>query len=111
TNELDTLRSKDLKQGGLTDGQQAQLDRNETRITDLMAQMQEMESRLLESLDKVAQDRQRTKEQQQQEERDGRGKKRKHGVESDSDAAAGDTSEEDDYFDRTINKTTTTAAA
>jgi hypothetical protein len=50
TNEIDLLRSKDLKQGGLTDGQQNQIERNEQRIKQLTDDLENIELQLNETI-------------------------------------------------------------
>ncbi|CAL1392540.1 unnamed protein product [Linum trigynum] len=48
--EIDAIRAKDIAQGGLTQGQQTQIARNELRITQLMEELESLEETLNESI-------------------------------------------------------------
>ncbi|CAI0553085.1 unnamed protein product [Linum tenue] len=48
--EIDAIRAKDIGQGGLTQGQQTQIARNELRITQLMEELESLEETLNESI-------------------------------------------------------------
>ncbi|KAF9684038.1 hypothetical protein SADUNF_Sadunf04G0076100 [Salix dunnii] len=48
--EIDAIRAKDIAQGGLTQGQQTQIARNEQRITQLMEELENLEETLNESI-------------------------------------------------------------
>ncbi|PIN00081.1 Anion exchanger adaptor protein Kanadaptin, contains FHA domain [Handroanthus impetiginosus] len=48
--EIDAIRAKDIAQGGLTQGQQTQIARNEQRISQLMEELENLEETLNESI-------------------------------------------------------------
>ncbi|XP_068637367.1 uncharacterized protein [Aristolochia californica] len=48
--EIDAIRSKDIAQGGLTQGQQTQIARNEQRISQIMEELESLEETLNESI-------------------------------------------------------------
>ncbi|CAM8968682.1 unnamed protein product [Rhodiola kirilowii] len=48
--EIDAIRVKDISQGGLTQGQQTQIARNEQRISQLMEELENLEETLNESI-------------------------------------------------------------
>ncbi|KAJ6738707.1 NUCLEAR INHIBITOR OF PROTEIN PHOSPHATASE-1 [Salix koriyanagi] len=48
--EIDAIRAKDIAQGGLTQGQQTQIARNEQRITQLLEELENLEETLNESI-------------------------------------------------------------
>ncbi|CAN1244359.1 SLC4A1AP [Linum perenne] len=48
--EIDAIRAKDISQGGLTQGQQTQIARNDLRITQLMEELESLEETLNESI-------------------------------------------------------------
>ncbi|XP_075090844.1 uncharacterized protein LOC107771829 [Nicotiana tabacum] len=48
--EIDAIRAKDIAQGGLTQGQQTQIARNEQRISELMEELENLEETLNESI-------------------------------------------------------------
>ncbi|CAK7335223.1 unnamed protein product [Dovyalis caffra] len=48
--EIDAIRAKDIAQGGLTQGQQTQIARNEQRITQIMEELENLEETLNESI-------------------------------------------------------------
>ncbi|PON82131.1 Serine/threonine protein kinase [Trema orientale] len=48
--EIDAIRAKDISQGGLTQGQQTQIARNEQRITQIMEELESLEETLNESI-------------------------------------------------------------
>ncbi|KAJ8751752.1 hypothetical protein K2173_025932 [Erythroxylum novogranatense] len=48
--EIDAIRAKEISQGGLTQGQQTQIARNEQRITQLMEELENLEETLNESI-------------------------------------------------------------
>ncbi|XP_057981949.1 uncharacterized protein LOC131167209 [Malania oleifera] len=49
--EIDAIRSKDIAQGGLTQGQQTQIARNEQRISQIMEELENLEETLNESIE------------------------------------------------------------
>ncbi|KAK1297773.1 hypothetical protein QJS10_CPB15g01098 [Acorus calamus] len=88
--EIDAIRVKDISQGGLTQGQQTQIARNEQRMTQIMEELENLEETLNESI------------QEALGARSGRvnyGKKK--GLTEDEDDAPSD---EDDFYDRTKKK-------
>ncbi|KAK1310362.1 hypothetical protein QJS10_CPA08g01827 [Acorus calamus] len=88
--EIDAIRVKDISQGGLTQGQQTQIARNEQRMTQIMEELENLEETLNESI------------QEALGARSGRvnyGKK--EGLTEDEDDAQSD---EDDFYDRTKKK-------
>ncbi|PPD90893.1 hypothetical protein GOBAR_DD12170 [Gossypium barbadense] len=48
--EIDAIRAKDIAQGGLTQGQQTQIARNEQRITQVLEELESLEETLNESI-------------------------------------------------------------
>ncbi|KAJ9683020.1 hypothetical protein PVL29_018849 [Vitis rotundifolia] len=48
--EIDAIRAKDIAQGGLTQGQQTQIARNEQRISQIMEEIENLEETLNESI-------------------------------------------------------------
>ncbi|KAK4740479.1 hypothetical protein SAY87_032411 [Trapa incisa] len=48
--EIDAIRAKDIAQGGLTQGQQTQIARNEQRISQLLEELENLEETLNESI-------------------------------------------------------------
>lgn len=48
--EIDAIRAKDISQGGLTQGQQTQIARNEQRISQIMEELESLEETLNESI-------------------------------------------------------------
>ncbi|KAI3452165.1 hypothetical protein Pfo_008830 [Paulownia fortunei] len=48
--EIDAIRAKDIGQGGLTQGQQTQIARNEQRISQIMEELENLEETLNESI-------------------------------------------------------------
>ncbi|KAL0450412.1 UNVERIFIED_CONTAM: Kanadaptin [Sesamum latifolium] len=48
--EIDAIRAKDIAQGGLTQGQQTQIARNEQRISQIMEELENLEETLNESI-------------------------------------------------------------
>lgn len=48
--EIDAIRAKDISQGGLTQGQQTQIARNEQRISQLLEELENLEETLNESI-------------------------------------------------------------
>ncbi|WOL12324.1 kanadaptin [Canna indica] len=48
--EIDAIRAKDISQGGLTQGQQTQIARNEQRISQIMEELDSLEETLNESI-------------------------------------------------------------
>lgn len=48
--EIDAIRAKDIAQGGLTQGQQTQIARNEQRMTQIMEELENLEETLNESI-------------------------------------------------------------
>ncbi|KAK4367640.1 hypothetical protein RND71_011432 [Anisodus tanguticus] len=48
--EIDAIRAKDISQGGLTQGQQTQIARNEQRISQLVEELENLEETLNESI-------------------------------------------------------------
>ncbi|MCL7023461.1 hypothetical protein MKW94_018686 [Papaver nudicaule] len=87
--EIDAIRSKDISQGGLTQGQQTQIARNEQRMSQILEELESLEETLNESI---------------QESLGARGGKRlgkNKGALEDEDEASSD---EDDFYDRTKKK-------
>lgn len=48
--EIDAIRAKDIAQGGLTQGQQTQIARNEQRITQILEELESLEETLNDSI-------------------------------------------------------------
>ncbi|KAI3991827.1 hypothetical protein MKX01_038225 [Papaver californicum] len=87
--EIDAIRSKDISQGGLTQGQQTQIARNEQRMSQILEELESLEETLNESI---------------QESLGARGGKRlgkNKGAIEDEDEASSD---DDDFYDRTKKK-------
>ncbi|KAI3884259.1 hypothetical protein MKX03_017099 [Papaver bracteatum] len=87
--EIDAIRSKDISQGGLTQGQQTQIARNEQCMSQILEELESLEETLNESI---------------QESLGARGGKRlgkNKGAIEDEDEASSD---EDDFYDRTKKK-------
>ncbi|KAK4346386.1 hypothetical protein RND71_032725 [Anisodus tanguticus] len=78
------IRAKDISQGGLTQGQQTQIARNEQRISQLVEELENLEENLNESIHESLGARAG---------RTSRGKKKEHEEEL--------SSEEDEFYDRT----------
>lgn len=92
--EIDAIRAKDIAQGGLTQGQQTQIARNEQRISQIMEELESLEETLNESI---------------QESIGARVGKAVHGrkkgdVEDEDDMLSDD---DDDFYDRTKKKPST----
>lgn len=83
--EIDAIRAKDISQGGLTQGQQTQIARNEQRISQIVEELENLEETLNESIRESLGARTG---------RTSRGKKKEPEEEEFS-------SEEDDFYDRT----------
>ncbi|KAG6519595.1 hypothetical protein ZIOFF_023089 [Zingiber officinale] len=85
--EIDAIRAKDIAQGGLTQGQQTQIGRNEQRISQIMEELENLEETLNESI---------------QESVGARSRKVAHGTKDknieDEDEVLSD---DDDFYDRT----------
>ncbi|PKI75563.1 hypothetical protein CRG98_003964 [Punica granatum] len=91
--EIDAIRAKDIAQGGLTQGQQTQIARNEQRISQIMEELENLEETLNESI---------------RESIGARSGKISHGknkgaTEDDDDLL----SDDDEFYDRTKKKTST----
>ncbi|KAH7688954.1 Forkhead-associated (FHA) domain-containing protein [Dioscorea alata] len=88
--EIDAIRAKDIAQGGLTQGQQTQIARNEQRINQIMEELESLEETLNESIQESIGARS--------------GKKapgRTKGFVEDEDETVSD---DDDFYDRTKKK-------
>ncbi|WCJ25475.1 SMAD/FHA domain-containing protein [Euphorbia peplus] len=85
--EIDAIRAKDIAQGGLTQGQQTQIARNEQRMTEILEELENLEETLNESI------------RESLGARGGRrsGSTKKGTAEDDEDY----TSDEDEFYDRT----------
>ncbi|MFQ6642491.1 hypothetical protein Gotur_017246 [Gossypium turneri] len=90
--EIDAIRAKDIAQGGLTQGQQTQIARNEQRITQVLEELESLEETLNESIRESIGARGGTT----------RGK-RKGGPEDDEEDISSD---DDEFYDRTKKKPT-----
>ncbi|KAJ8637136.1 hypothetical protein MRB53_011403 [Persea americana] len=91
--EIDAIRAKDIAQGGLTQGQQTQIARNEQRMSQIMEELESLEETLNESI------------QESLGARAGRsvyGKKK--GTTEDEDEVLSD--DDDEFYDRTKKKPT-----
>lgn len=98
--EVEVLRSKDIRQGGLSAGQEKQIAKNEERLRQMAQEVEEMEAQLAESVSRVATDREKQKAHELGAAATGAaGKKRRRGADSDDDDEGGDS--DDDFFDRT----------
>ncbi|KAG8384560.1 hypothetical protein BUALT_Bualt04G0130500 [Buddleja alternifolia] len=86
--EIDAIRAKDIAQGGLTQGQQTQIARNEQRMSQIMEELENLEETLNESIRESLGARSG---------RSSRGKK-KGSMEDDEDEY---TSDDDEFYDRT----------
>ncbi|KAM7280200.1 hypothetical protein ACFE04_007334 [Oxalis oulophora] len=89
--EIDAIRAKDIAQGGLTQGQQTQIARNEQRISQIMEELENLEETLNDSI------------RESLGARTGRstfGHRKKGAVEDEEDFS----SDEDDFYDRTKKK-------
>ncbi|KAI3880604.1 hypothetical protein MKX03_037476 [Papaver bracteatum] len=87
--EIDAIRAKDISQGGLTQGQQTQIARNEQRMSQILEELESLEETLNDSI---------------QESVGARGGKRhgkNKGATDDEEEAVSD---EDDFYDRTKKK-------
>ncbi|RZC77173.1 hypothetical protein C5167_001308 [Papaver somniferum] len=87
--EIDAIRAKDISQGGLTQGQQTQIARNEQRMSQILEELESLEETLNDSI---------------QESLGARGGKRhgkNKGATEDEEEAVSD---EDDFYDRTKKK-------
>ncbi|GMI69027.1 hypothetical protein like AT5G38840 [Hibiscus trionum] len=91
--EIDAIRAKDIAQGGLTQGQQTQIARNEQRMTQILEELESLEETLNDSIRESIGAR--------------AGKislgKRKGGPENDDEDFSSD---DDDFYDRTKKKPT-----
>ncbi|KAG1327472.1 kanadaptin [Cocos nucifera] len=93
--EIDAIRAKDIAQGGLTQGQQTQIARNEQRMSQIMEELESLEETLNESI---------------QESIGARAKKVVHGkkkgnAEDEDDRLSDD--DDDEFYDRTKKKPST----
>ncbi|GLT62007.1 hypothetical protein SLA2020_346760 [Shorea laevis] len=88
--EIEVIRAKDIPQGGLTQGQQTQIARNEQRITQIMEELENLEETLNDSI------------RESMGARAGKisGGKRKGAPEDDEDFL----SDDDEFYDRTKKK-------
>jgi len=96
--EVEVIKSKDIRQGGLSEGQERQIARNQQRIETITQEVEEMEMKLQESVNKVEGDRERSRK-----ERENKSRKQNDGEE---DADMGSDSD-DEFFDRTKKKPAT----
>ncbi|OVA16881.1 Forkhead-associated (FHA) domain [Macleaya cordata] len=87
--EIDAIRSKDIAQGGLTQGQQTQIARNEQRISQILEELESLEETLNESI------------QESIGARAGKVHGKKKGAIEDEDEAPSD---DDEFYDRTKKK-------
>ncbi|KAK9118668.1 hypothetical protein Scep_016761 [Stephania cephalantha] len=84
--EIDAIRSKDISQGGLTQGQQTQIARNEQRISQIFEELESLEETLNDSI------------RESLDARAGKNRgKRKGDAEEDDEIL----SDDDDFYDRT----------
>ncbi|GFZ19020.1 SMAD/FHA domain-containing protein [Actinidia rufa] len=89
--EIDAIRAKDISQGGLTQGQQTQIARNEQRMSQIMEELENLEETLNESI------------RESMGARSGRtSHAKKKGVTEDEEEYVSD---EDEFYDRTTKKT------
>eukprot|EP00899_Mesostigma_viride_P010022 jgi/Mesvir1/19020/Mv12788-RA.1 len=93
--EISNIQAKEMSQGGLTQGQQTQISRNEQRVDELMREFEELEETLNESIRESIRGRSGNKEGSSK----GKVAKRKGGAFLDSDDEGGD-SDDDDFYDR-----------
>ncbi|XVF31633.1 hypothetical protein REPUB_Repub17cG0008200 [Reevesia pubescens] len=91
--EIDAIRAKDISQGGLTQGQQTQIARNEQRMTQIMEELENLEETLNDSIRESIGARGGTTS----------GGKRKGGPEDDEEEFSSD---DDEFYDRTKKKPT-----
>ncbi|KAL4378097.1 hypothetical protein GQ457_02G006100 [Hibiscus cannabinus] len=91
--EIDAIRAKDIAQGGLTQGQQTQIARNEQRMTQILEELESLEETLNDSIRESIGARAG---------KISRGK-RKGGPENDEEDLSSD---DDDFYDRTKKKPT-----
>nr|DAD31568.1 TPA_asm: hypothetical protein HUJ06_010419 [Nelumbo nucifera] len=87
--EIDSIRAKDIAQGGLTQGQQTQIARNEQRISQIMEEIESLEETLNESI------------QESIGARAGKVIRGKKGVTEEEDEVLSD---DDEFYDRTKKK-------
>ncbi|MCL7023940.1 hypothetical protein MKW94_027477 [Papaver nudicaule] len=87
--EIDAIRSKDISQGGLTQGQQTQIARNEQRMSQILEELESLEETLNESI------------QESLGAPSGKRQSKNKGAIEDEDEASSD---EDDFYDRTKKK-------
>ncbi|XP_047310704.1 kanadaptin [Impatiens glandulifera] len=87
--EINAIRAKDISQGGLTQGQQTQIARNEQRMLQITEELENLEETLNESIRESLGARS--------------GKKKTHGNKTGAEEDDEDTymSDEDDFYDRT----------
>ncbi|CAN8275933.1 unnamed protein product [Cochlearia groenlandica] len=90
--EIAAIRAKDISQGGLTQGQQTQIARNEQRIAELMEELESLEETLNDSIRESLGAKTGRKPNS----------KKKGTVEEEEDLSSG----EDDFYDRTKKKRT-----
>ncbi|KAF6169101.1 hypothetical protein GIB67_038598 [Kingdonia uniflora] len=88
--EIDAIRAKDISQGGLTQGQQTQIARNEQRMSQILEELESLEETLNESI------------QESLGARTGKIRGNKKGTIVDEDEV---TSDEDEFYDRTKKST------
>ncbi|XP_058187799.1 uncharacterized protein LOC131304551 isoform X3 [Rhododendron vialii] len=88
--EIDAIRAKDISQGGLTQGQQTQIARNEQRIAQIMEELENLEETLNESIQESLGARV-----------GGMSHAKKKGVAEDEEEYSSD---EDEFYDRTKKK-------
>ncbi|GAB2288985.1 hypothetical protein Dimus_023289 [Dionaea muscipula] len=91
--EIDAIRAKDIAQGGLTQGQQTQIARNEQRISQIMEELESLEETLNDSIQESVGARSGKNSH-------GKGK----GVTEDEDDFMSD---DDEFYDRTKKKPST----
>ncbi|KAF3443979.1 hypothetical protein FNV43_RR13669 [Rhamnella rubrinervis] len=94
--EIDAIRVKDISQGGLTQGQQTQIARNEQRITQIVEELENLEETLNESIRESIGARSG---------KQSRGKK-KGATEDDEELS----SDDDEFYDRTKKKSSSKKA-
>ncbi|KAM0917773.1 hypothetical protein ACQ4PT_009215 [Festuca glaucescens] len=87
--EIDAIRVKDISQGGLTQGQQTQIARNEQRISQIMEELENLEETLNDSI------------QESLGARTGKPKRGSHKASLEEEEVISD---DDDFFDRTKKK-------
>ncbi|KAK9116383.1 hypothetical protein Sjap_015330 [Stephania japonica] len=84
--EIDSIRAKDISQGGLTQGQQTQIARNEQRISQIFEELESLEETLNDSI---------------RESLGGRARKNRGKREGDAEEDDEILSDDDDFYDRT----------